>query len=24
MFFHPKLFKHPEFKLGLRDIAPQA
>jgi predicted branched-subunit amino acid permease len=24
MFFHPKLFKHPEFKIGLRDIAPQA
>ena len=24
MFFHPKLWRHPEFKVGLRDIAPQA
>lgn len=24
MFFSPKLFRHPEFKIGLRELAPQA
>ena len=24
MFFKPQLFSHPEFKVGLRELAPQA
>ncbi|MEY4491216.1 MAG: inner membrane protein YgaZ, partial [Pseudomonadota bacterium] len=24
MFFKPQLFHHPEFKVGLRELAPQA
>jgi len=24
MFFKPALYRHPEFKLGLRDLAPQS